>query len=122
MVAPSWETNEKKVPRPEIKCLPVTETRCHQTNAPKQGLGQKVGSGMKRLFQCPQVEEVFIIQTQEAGKSPGVSNRKKLLFALGVFIMLLVVVLLLLWNYKCTIIDRQCQGNSELLTPLFQDN
>ncbi|OCT65172.1 hypothetical protein XELAEV_18041411mg [Xenopus laevis] len=132
MVTPSWPKSEKKGPSPETKFLPGAnvESRVpqhHQPNAPNlQRLGQKVGSGLKRLFQCPQVDDVCIIQTQdtmiELRQTSGVSCREKLLLTLGVFIVLLVVVLLLLWNYKCTIIDRLCQGNPELLTPLFKDD
>ncbi|KAH1179226.1 hypothetical protein KIL84_021809 [Mauremys mutica] len=51
---------------------------------------------------------------------PGSCPWKKLLIALGIMITIALMVLLLLWHYKCIVIDRYCEGNREVLPPLFK--
>ncbi|KAE8582035.1 hypothetical protein XENTR_v10019910 [Xenopus tropicalis] len=130
MVTPSWVKSEKKEPNPKTKFLPgaeTMETGHRQTDTPKlQRLGHKMAANIKHWLECRPVEEVCIIRTEDAEievrERTGGSCRERLLLTLGVLFVLLIVVLLLLWNYKCTVIDQLCQGNGELLTPLFKEN
>lgn len=50
------------------------------------------------------------------------SSYSKTVVAIVVLAFITVMVLLLLWNYKCIMIDKVCEGNSDLLTPVFTED
>lgn len=80
-----------------VLLMPLARSGCHPA-CPEQGQSSVV-SGSSKPRRCPW--KIFLI-------------------VLGAVVITTLMILLLLWNYKCIVIDRYCEGNNEVLPPLFK--
>ncbi|KAG8544196.1 hypothetical protein GDO81_022934 [Engystomops pustulosus] len=63
-----------------------------------------------------------IISTEtchERGLSP---RNRVVVVMVAAMLIVIFMVMLLLWNYKCIVIDRLCQGIDEVKTPIFTND
>lgn len=65
------------------------------------------------------MKEVFH-GTREAKVSQG--SWRKILLAIGVMLVFTLMVMLLLWNYKCIVVDHLCLGGDDTENPTTKDN
>ncbi|MEE6504668.1 hypothetical protein FKM82_005287 [Ascaphus truei] len=133
MTAAAWINIENIDATMEAKFLPDQDledphrkpNRMHSCN--KQGFCTMLISKVKGTLQGPWLGETpYFIHTQDGQldivSKAGICSTTKMLLALGVLLVFIFMVMLLLWNYKCIVIDHFCKGSGETLAPIFEDS